>query len=88
MAQEALTFLPDSKRTKATALATKWGKDFTPLETRTIHGHRWCDEDTIAELVEGGETVYPLQLGELLAEANAMAAPGSTGPARQPQSIR
>jgi 8-oxo-dGTP pyrophosphatase MutT (NUDIX family) len=61
---------------------------FTPLETRTIHGHRWCDEDTIAELVEGGETVYPLQLGELLAEANAMAAPGSTGPARQLQSIR
>ena len=62
--------------------------DFTPLETRTIHGHRWCDEDTIAELVEGGETVYPLQLGELLAEANAMAAPGATGPARQLQSIR
>ncbi|KAA0101088.1 NUDIX domain-containing protein [Mycolicibacterium sp. P1-18] len=61
---------------------------FTPLETRTIHGHRWCDEATIAQLVEGGETVYPLQLAELLAEANALAAPGSTGPARQLQSIR
>ena len=34
------------------------------------------------ELVDGGETVYPLQLGELLAEANALAAAGSTGPAR------
>ena len=61
---------------------------FTPLETRTIHGHRWCDEPTIAELVAGGETVYPLQLAELLAEATAMAAAGSTGPARQLQSIR
>ena len=61
---------------------------FTPLEQRTIHGHRWCDEATIAELVDGGETVYPLQLGELLAEANALAAPGSPGPGRETQSIR
>ncbi|MET0456658.1 MAG: NUDIX domain-containing protein [Mycobacterium sp.] len=60
---------------------------FTPLEERTIHGHRWCDEATIADLVDGGETVYPLQLGELLAEANAMAAPGSIGPGREMQSI-
>ncbi len=58
------------------------------MEKRTIHGHRWCDEAAIAQLVEGGETVYPLQLAELLAEANALAAPGSTGPARQLQSIR
>lgn len=60
----------------------------TPLERRTIHGHRWCDETTIGELVEGGETVYPLQLGELLVEANALAAHGSE--AREPvlQSIR
>jgi 8-oxo-dGTP pyrophosphatase MutT (NUDIX family) len=61
---------------------------FTSLENRTIHGHRWCDEATIAALVDGGETVYPLQLGELLAEANALVAPGSGGPARELQSIR
>jgi 8-oxo-dGTP pyrophosphatase MutT (NUDIX family) len=61
---------------------------FTSLENRTIHGHRWCDETTIAALVDGGETVYPLQLGELLAEANVLVAPGSAGPARELQSIR
>ena len=61
---------------------------FTALETRTIHGHRWCDERTIAELADRGETVYPLQLGELLAEANALVAPGSSGTARELQSIR
>ncbi len=61
---------------------------FMPLENRTIHGHRWCDETTITSLVDGGETVYPLQLGELLAEANALVAPGSRGPARELQSIR
>ncbi|GLP75978.1 exopolyphosphatase [Mycobacterium antarcticum] len=61
---------------------------FTPLENRTIHGHRWCDEGTIAALVEGGETVYPLQLGELLAEASAWTAPESAGRVRELQSIR
>jgi 8-oxo-dGTP pyrophosphatase MutT (NUDIX family) len=61
---------------------------FTPLENRTIHGHRWCDGETIAALVDGGETVYPLQLGELLDEANALVAAGSTGPAQDLQSIR
>jgi 8-oxo-dGTP pyrophosphatase MutT (NUDIX family) len=61
---------------------------FTPLENRTIHGHRWCDGATIAALVDGGETVYPLQLGELLDEANALVASGSAGPARELQSIR
>ena len=45
----------------------------TPLELRYIHGHRWCDSATIEKLAAGGETVYPLQLGELLAEANAVA---------------
>lgn len=71
----------------------------TPLERRTIHGYRWCDERTIGDLVDGGETVYPLQLGELLAEANTLVAvasgalrPGaqhpSSGPARELQSIR
>lgn len=55
------------------------------LEQRTIHGHRWCDETAIGELAGRGETVYPLQLAELLAEAIAMA---SGGPARELQSIR
>jgi 8-oxo-dGTP pyrophosphatase MutT (NUDIX family) len=57
----------------------------TALERRSIHGHRWCDEDTIGELAARGETVYPLQLAELLAEANAAAA---GGPVRELQSIR
>jgi 8-oxo-dGTP pyrophosphatase MutT (NUDIX family) len=61
---------------------------YTPLERRTIHGHRWCDAATIGELVDCGETVYPLQLGELLTEANAIVAPGSSGSARALQSIR
>jgi 8-oxo-dGTP pyrophosphatase MutT (NUDIX family) len=60
----------------------------TPLERRTIHGHRWCDETTIGELVAGGETVYPLQLGELLAEANALAARGPGAQEPVLQSIR
>ena len=45
----------------------------TGLERAYIHGHRWCDATMIGELVAKGETVYPLQLGELLAEANALA---------------
>ena len=38
----------------------------TGLERAYIHGHRWCDATMISELVAKGETVYPLQLGELL----------------------
>lgn len=71
----------------------------TPLERRTIHGHRWCDQAIIGELVDGGETVYPLQLGELLAEANTLVAVESDAlgagadrpssePVRELQSIR
>ena len=60
----------------------------TPLERRTIHGHRWCDVAAIGEFVDRGETVYPLQLAELLADANALGAAGSSGPARELQSIR
>jgi 8-oxo-dGTP pyrophosphatase MutT (NUDIX family) len=45
----------------------------TPLERRYIHGHRWCDAAAIAGLVAAGEAVYPLQLGELLPEANRLA---------------
>jgi 8-oxo-dGTP pyrophosphatase MutT (NUDIX family) len=59
----------------------------TELELRYIHGHRWCDVQTIDELVSGGETVYPVQLGELLTEANSVA-DGSTGGTPQLQPIR
>lgn len=45
----------------------------TALERHYIHGHRWCDETMIDELVASGQTVYPLQLGELLAQANELA---------------
>lgn len=41
----------------------------TTLERHYIHDHRWCDATMIAELVAGGEAVYPLQLGELLGQA-------------------
>jgi 8-oxo-dGTP pyrophosphatase MutT (NUDIX family) len=60
----------------------------TGLERSYIHGHRWCDAATINELVAKGETVYPLQLGELLAEANMLAEVRGAVPRRQLQSIR
>ena len=60
----------------------------TLLERRYIHGHRWCDETDIRELVAGGEAVYPVQLADRLSEANALA--GAARPARgvELQSIR
>jgi 8-oxo-dGTP pyrophosphatase MutT (NUDIX family) len=58
----------------------------TGLERGYIHGHRWCDETMVRELAANGETVYPLQLGELLNEANALADARGTQP--QLQSIR
>ncbi|MCV7196846.1 NUDIX hydrolase [Mycobacterium angelicum] len=45
----------------------------TELERRYIHGFRWCNPKDIAELVAGGQLVYPLQLGELLPAANRLA---------------
>jgi len=60
----------------------------TGLERAYIHGHRWCDATMIAGLVTAGETVYPLQLGELLDEANALADVRGTGPWDELQSIR
>ena len=60
----------------------------TALERRYIHGHRWCDATMIDELVAKGETVYPLQLGELLSDANSLADGQNAGPQRQLQSIR
>jgi 8-oxo-dGTP pyrophosphatase MutT (NUDIX family) len=58
----------------------------TQLENSYIHGHRWCDPADIAALAGAGETVYPLQLSELLAEAVALA--GAANRPRQLQSIR
>ncbi len=43
------------------------------LERSYIHAHRWCDASSIDELVAAGQTVYPLQLRDLLTEANALA---------------
>lgn len=60
----------------------------TGLERAYIHGHRWCDATMITELVAKGETVYPLQLGELLEEANALADARGAVPRRELQSIR
>ena len=57
----------------------------TELERRYIHCHRWCDANDIGELVAAGQTVYPRQLSELLADAIAVAddeAPGRTSPQR------
>ena len=55
----------------------------TELELRYIHGHRWCDAETILALAAGGQTVYPLQLGDRLAEANRLAdRAGFSGPVR------
>ncbi len=58
------------------------------LERAYIHGHRWCDETMIGELVAKGEKVYPVQLGELLNEANALADARGGVPQRELQSIR
>lgn len=58
------------------------------LERAYIHGHRWCDATMIADLVARGETVYPLQLGELLEEANVIADARGGVPRRQLQLIR
>jgi len=60
----------------------------TGLERAYIHEHRWCDATMIEELVAKGEPVYPLQLGELLEEAKALADARGGVPRRTPQSIR
>ncbi len=61
----------------------------TTLERRYIHGHRWCDAGTIGALAASGQTVYPVQLGELLASAAAVSG-GSRGAVapRAPLAIR
>ncbi|MGE2836791.1 NUDIX hydrolase [Mycobacterium sp. SMC-4] len=60
----------------------------TGLERTYIHAHRWCDATMIEELVANGEAVYPLQLGELLDEANALADAPDALSQRPLQSIR
>jgi 8-oxo-dGTP pyrophosphatase MutT (NUDIX family) len=60
----------------------------TELELRYIQGHRWCDSAMIDQLAAGGQTVYPLQLGELLAEANLLADACGGGPAKELHPIR
>ncbi|KLO29990.1 exopolyphosphatase [Mycolicibacter heraklionensis] len=52
----------------------------TGLEHRYLHGHRWCGAAEIAALAAGGQKVYPLQLGDRLAEA----AQSADGADRQP----
>lgn len=58
----------------------------TALERRYIHGHRWCDTTKIRDLAAAGETVYPLQLGELLGKAAAIADAGQ--PVSEPAEIQ
>ena len=61
----------------------------TELERSYIHGHRWCDAADIAELAAAGETVYPLQLSELLPAANRAGGPRrGRSQRRRAQSIR
>jgi len=58
----------------------------TELELRYIHGHRWCDATAIAQLAASGQRVYPLQLGDLLGEANLLVhRPAARSP--QPRAI-
>lgn len=60
----------------------------TELERRYIHAARWCTAADIAELAAAGETVYPLQLSELLADANALADRRIPQPRPRLQAIR
>ncbi|CAJ1499651.1 NUDIX domain-containing protein [[Mycobacterium] kokjensenii] len=54
----------------------------TGLEQRYLNGHRWCDAAEMTALTAGGETVYPRQLAERIAEA-AAAADGAPGGLRR-----
>jgi 8-oxo-dGTP pyrophosphatase MutT (NUDIX family) len=57
----------------------------TDLERSYIDAHRWCDAADIARLAAAGETVYPMQLSELLTDAAALAGGRAASPL---QSIR
>lgn len=52
------------------------------VERQSIHAHRWCDAAVIEQLAASGETVYPLQLGELLCRAGQLADASMAGDAR------
>ncbi len=54
----------------------------TELERRYVHGHRWCDAADIVQLAASGETVYPMQLSELLTDAAVLAGGRAPGPLR------
>jgi 8-oxo-dGTP pyrophosphatase MutT (NUDIX family) len=56
----------------------------TGLEHRYIYCHRWCDADEIAELAAAGQTVYPLQLGDRLADVAALADAAGAPPRLEP----
>jgi len=58
------------------------------LERSYLHGHKWCDATMVRELVASGEPVYPVQLAELLAEANRLADGQDSGDESQPHPIR
>ncbi|BBZ23429.1 NUDIX hydrolase [Mycolicibacter hiberniae] len=49
------------------------GAGRTRLEHRYLRGHRWCDAAQIKALAAAGETVYPLELGDRLAEVARLA---------------
>jgi 8-oxo-dGTP pyrophosphatase MutT (NUDIX family) len=48
----------------------------TELEREAITGHKWCTAEDIAALDALGETVYPRELADLLAEAGQAVAAG------------
>jgi len=47
---------------------------FTEVERRSITGNKWCTSADIVALNDSGETVYPYELADLLAEARSVAA--------------
>ena len=59
----------------------------TPLERRYIHAHRWCEATVLTQLVDAGETVYPHQLAELLADANLLVGGGAAELPSEPRPI-
>ncbi|GAA4477161.1 NUDIX domain-containing protein [Rhodococcus olei] len=49
---------------------------FTELERRAISGHRWCTPEDMRQIAAGGETVYPEDLPDLVAEVRGLLARG------------
>ena len=81
LASEEFYFVHRTRRFEPSA-ATR-----TALELSYIHAHRWCDSTEIELLNRGGQTVYPRQLGQLLAPATQLA-DGSIGLPTEPKPIR